>query len=162
MLRGKVHRFASWGTISRRVYLSSRGDTQGGTIRSFREPRDLKSPGKITMFSWFISPWDAARFLLKSQRDMAFYFLRFAPGQRRRQELPSDRRQAARLVEQSVVASVEPALPAKSMANGGPETVPRKARVVSKPMSVSKAKDKKSIRTGKSRGKMVGQLRHGH
>jgi hypothetical protein len=107
------------------------------------------------MFSWFISPWDAARFSLEAQRDMAFYFLRFAPGQRRRQELPSDRRQAPRLVEQSVVASVEPAIPAKSMANGGPKTVPaRKARVVRKPMSVSKVKDKKSTRKGKSRGKI--------
>jgi hypothetical protein len=110
------------------------------------------------MSSWFISPWDAARLSLEAQRDMAFYFLRFAPGQRRRQELPSDRRQAPRLVEQSVVASVEPAIPAKSMANGGPKTVPaRKAMgVVRKPMSASnkrmsarKVKDKRSTRKGK-------------
>jgi hypothetical protein len=114
---------------------------------------------------WFISPWIAARLSLEAQRDMAFNFLRLASGQPRRrlasgqprrQEVPSDGGPAPRLVDQRAVASVEPAIPARSMATGRPKAVPaRKAmRVVSKPISASKVKDKRSTRKGKSRRKI--------
>jgi hypothetical protein len=112
----------------------------------------------IKMISWFISPWEAVRLSLEVQRVMAFHFLRFASGQERPlQEVLSDGGEALvpRLVDQSLVASAEPAIPSRSMATRGPKTVPvRKAMgVIRKPISASKVKDKRTKRKDKSRRK---------
>jgi hypothetical protein len=150
-----TRRRVSLGTIVHRRHFALLEGTQGGTSRSFRESVVglIKSPGKITMFSWFISPWIAARLLLEAQRDMAFNFLRLVSGQPRHQEVPSDGGPAPRLVDQRAVASVEPAISARSMATGRPKAAParRAMGVVSKPISASKVKDERSTRKGKSR-----------
>ena len=108
------------------------------------------------MFAWFISPWEAARLSWEAQRLMALPFLYFASGQqRRRQEVLSDGGQALvpRVVGQSVAASVQPAIPTRSMAIGRRKTVPaRKAMgVIRKPMSASKMKGKRSTRKDSGR-----------
>jgi hypothetical protein len=114
------------------------------------------------MFSWFISPWEAARLSLEAQRLMTLHFLRFVSGpERQRQEVLSDggRALVPGLVDQSVVASAEPAISARSMATRGPKTVSiRKAMGAIrtpggiKERSHSKVKGKRSRRKGKSRG----------
>jgi len=107
------------------------------------------------MISWFISPWEAVRLSLEAQRVMAFHFLRFASGQERPIQKASVGGQALvpRLVDQSVVASVEPATRARSMVTGVSKTVPaRKAMgVIRRPISVSKVKDKRTKKKGKNR-----------
>jgi hypothetical protein len=99
-----------------------------------------------------MSPWEATRLSLEAQRIMAFHFLHFASGQERRQ----GQALTSRLVDQSAVASMEPAAPARSMATGRPETVRKSAAVVGKPTgakehSRSKVKDKRLRRKEKSR-----------
>jgi hypothetical protein len=110
------------------------------------------------MFSWYISPWEAARLSLEAQRVMTFHFLRFVSGQeRQRQEVLSDGEQSLvpGLVNQTVVASAEPAISAARRL----KTVPvRKAMgVIRAPVGIkdrsrSKVKGKRSSKGGKSRG----------
>jgi hypothetical protein len=110
------------------------------------------------MFSWFISPWEAARLSLEAQRLMTLRFLRFVSGpERQRKEVLSDggRALVPGLVDQNVGASVAPAILTRSMATGRRKAVPvRKAmEVIRKPISASKVKDKSSRRKAKSRRK---------
>ena len=104
------------------------------------------------MFPWFISPWEATRLSLEAQRVIAFHFLHFASGQERRQ----GQALVPRLVDQSLVALMEPVAPAKSMATGCPEAVRKTAAVIGKPTSTkvhsrSKVKDKRLRSKEKSR-----------
>jgi hypothetical protein len=105
------------------------------------------------MMSWFISPWEAARLSLEAQRVMAFHFLRFASGQERpiQEVCAGGQTLMPPLLDRSVVASVEPAIRAKSIVAGGSKTVPvRKTMgVIRKPINVRKVKDKKANRKGK-------------
>jgi hypothetical protein len=99
------------------------------------------------MFSWFISPWEAARLTLEAQRVMVLHFLCFASGQEQlRQEVSYDGGKAP---------SAEPPIPARSMATGRPQTVPiRKAmEIINEPNSASKVKDKRPRRKNKTRRK---------
>jgi len=106
------------------------------------------------MLLWFISPWEAARLSLEAQLAIVLHFLHFASGQEReRQEVLSDGGALVPgLVDQSVGASAEPAISARSMATRRPKTVPvRKAIGVRTPVgtkerSHSKVKGKRSKR----------------
>jgi hypothetical protein len=111
----------------------------------------FKLLGKITtMISWFMSPWEAARLSLEAQRVMASHFIRLASGR----EQPNHDVSVGepRLVDQSVVASGEPAIRASSRRTGVPKTVAaRKAMgtVIRKP-GASKVKNKRT-KKGKNR-----------
>ena len=113
------------------------------------------------MTSWFISPWEAARLSLEAQRLTTLHFLRFFSGpERQRQDVPSDEQALVPgVVDQSVVASAEPAMFARSMATRVPKTMSvRKAtRLIRTPVGIKKGshgkvKGKRSKRKGKSRG----------
>jgi hypothetical protein len=100
------------------------------------------------MFLWFISPWEAARLSLETQRVMAFQFLGLASGQGRQpREVPSDRGKAPvpDLVDPSVVASVTPATSAGSVASGRRKAAgARKAMaVIRTPVGIKKRSHKK-------------------
>jgi hypothetical protein len=136
---------------------------QRGHLFSRQSPSgSIRVDRKITMFSWYISPWEAARLSLEAQRVMTFHFLRFVSGQeRQRHEALSDGEQSLvpGPVNQTVVASAEPATSARSMATRRLKTVPaRKAMgVIRAPVGIkdrsrSKVKGKRSSKRGKSRG----------
>ena len=105
------------------------------------------------MMSWFISPWEAARLSLEAQRAIAFHFLRFAFGQDRpiQEVWAGGQTPMTPLVDQSVGASTEPAIRAKSRVTGVSKTVPvhKKMSVIRKPINASKVKDKRANRKGK-------------
>jgi hypothetical protein len=118
------------------------------------------------MFSWFISPWEAARLSLKAQQVMALQFLTLASAQGpRRDHVVSDGGQdLPPRPEQSGAPSAEPAIPAKSVEHGPPKAVAVQKRmdVVRKSIGASKAKandtrsrrrDRRSRRKDKSRTK---------
>ena len=111
--------------------------------------------GKITMFPWFISPWEAARVSLEAQRLLAFPFLGFTLGQgRRRKGRPIE----AHLVDQSVVGSLEPEMSATSVATGLSKTRPtRKATgAIAQPIGV-KARSRKNVKDRTARRKHGGR-----
>ena len=111
--------------------------------------------GKITMFPWFISPWEAARVSLEAQRLLAFPFLGFTLGQgRRRKSRPTE----AHLADQTVVGSLEPEMSATSVETGLSKTRPtRKATgAIAQPIGV-KARSRKNVKDKTSRRKHRGR-----
>ena len=142
---------------ARTLVLQKRG--RGGTIRSLQSARvrvDFNSLGKINNVRMVHFPLGSCTPFMGSPTPQALPFLYFASGQqRRRQEVLSDGGQALvpRVVGQSVAASVQPAIPTRSMAIGRRKTVPaRKAMgVIRKPMSASKMKGKRSTRKDRGR-----------
>src|SRR5436190_16914651 len=78
---------------------------------------------KIAMSSWFISPWEAARFSLEAQRQVAMLFFPYASRQERQPlEVPSDDKSPV-VTHQNVGSSAHLPIPLRSRKTAQAKTV---------------------------------------
>jgi hypothetical protein len=110
-------------------------------------------PWKVTMSSWFISPWEAVRFSLEAQRLIALQFFPFAP---RKEQPPQEEASGAkRAIAPGLGSSADLPLPprpretvqARTVAARNGADVIRKATVIRKIKS-SKRKRKNNKHRG--------------
>jgi hypothetical protein len=105
------------------------------------------------MSLWFISPWEAARFSLEAQRQIALLFFPFASRQeQRRLEMASD--DNSRVVTQQDIGSpADVAIPPRSRKTAQPRTVAARnaAEVIRKATGTRKLKSSKRPRKNDKR-----------
>jgi|SRR5580704_7435344 hypothetical protein len=98
------------------------------------------------MSSWFISPWEIARFSLEAQRLIALQFFPFAP----RKEQPHQEEASGdkKAVAPGLGSSANLPIPPRSREPVQARTVPVRnaTEVIRKPAGVRKVKDKRSKR----------------